>query len=130
MAFVAAALVATVLIVGAVFLRGDSNGSAAAFPPVNLKGIPQSGNVLGSSSAHVTLIEYADPQCPACRLYTETIVPTVVNDYVRPGKIDTEYRGFPFIGPDSVKGVPLPSGSRRAGEVVEPGGGVLPVPGR
>lgn len=103
-AFLAAAFVAAVLILGAVLLRNDSNGAASGFPPVNLNGIPQSGNVLGSPSAKVTLIEYADPQCPACRLYTQMILPTVVNDYVRPGKIDTQFRGFPFIGPDSVKG--------------------------
>ena len=49
------------------------------------------------------MIEYADPQCPACRLYTEEFFPTLVDDYVRPGKVKTEFRGFPFIGDDSVK---------------------------
>lgn len=96
---------AVVLVAGALLLRNDESTSAAsAAPVVDLKGIPQSGSVLGSPSAKVTLIEYADPQCPACRLYTETIFPTVVNEYVRPGKVATEFRGFPFIGDDSVKG--------------------------
>ena len=72
-------------------------------PVVNLSGIPQDGSVLGSPDATVTLIEWADPQCPACRLYTEEFFPTVVNEYVRPGTVDTEFRGFPFIGEDSVK---------------------------
>jgi protein-disulfide isomerase len=96
---------AVVLVAGALFLRNDeSTPAASGIPVVDLKGIPQSGSVLGSPSAKVTLIEYADPQCPACRFYTETIFPTVVNDYVRPGKVATEFRGFPFIGDDSVKG--------------------------
>ena len=96
---------AVVLVAGALLLRNDeSTPAASAAPVVDLKGIPQSGSVLGSPSAKVTLIEYADPQCPACRLYTETIFPTVVNEYVRPGKVATEFRGFPFIGDDSVKG--------------------------
>jgi len=51
----------------------------------------------------VLMIEYADPQCPACRLYTEQFFPTLVNEYVRPGKVKVEFRGFPFIGDDSVK---------------------------
>jgi protein-disulfide isomerase len=59
--------------------------------------------VLGNPAAQVTLIEYADPQCPACRFYSEDMFPAVVDEYVRPGKVANEFRGFPFIGPDSVK---------------------------
>ena len=51
----------------------------------------------------MTLIEYADQQCPACRVYTEEFFPTFVAEYVRPGKVNAEFRGFPFIGDDSVK---------------------------
>ena len=61
----------------------------------------------GDSSAPdatVMLIEWADPQCPGCRFYTEEFLPTVVDEYVRPGRLNTQFRGFPFIGDDSVKG--------------------------
>jgi protein-disulfide isomerase len=104
-AFGIAIAAAVVLVAAAVLLRnGDSTPAATATPVVDLQGIPQAGSVLGSPSAKVTLIEYADPQCPGCRLYTETIFPTLVNEYVRPGKVATEFRGFPFIGEDSVTG--------------------------
>jgi len=96
---------AVALVVVALLLRNDDSTSPAiAEPVVALNGIPQDGSVLGSPSAKVTLIEYADPQCPACRLYTESMFPTVVDEYVRPGKVATEFRGFPFIGEDSVTG--------------------------
>jgi protein-disulfide isomerase len=96
---------AVALVALALLLQNDqSTPPATATPVVDLGGIPQHGSVLGSPSATVRLIEYADPQCPACRLYTESMFPTVVNEYVRPGKVDTEFRGFPFIGDDSVKG--------------------------
>jgi len=96
---------AAVLVAVALLLQNaESTASASATPVVDLQGIPQSGSVLGSPSAKVMLIEYADPQCPACRLYTETIFPTVVKQYVRPGKVATQFRGFPFIGDDSVTG--------------------------
>ena len=100
------AIAATVaLVVAAVLLRnGNSTPAATATPVVDLQGIPEAGSVLGSPSANVTLIEYADPQCPACRRYTESIFPTVVDEYVRPGRVATEFRGFPFIGEDSVSG--------------------------
>jgi protein-disulfide isomerase len=33
------------------------------------KGIPQSGTTLGRASAPVTMVEYIDLQCPACRRF-------------------------------------------------------------
>jgi protein-disulfide isomerase len=49
----------------------------------------------------VTLIEYADLQCPACRAFGETVLPTIIDQYVRPGDVKAEFRGISFIGPDS-----------------------------
>lgn len=95
----AVALVAVALL----FRSNSSTPPATVTPVVDLGGIPQAGRVLGSPNARVTLIEYADAQCPACRAYTEELFPTVVDEYVRPGKVKNEYRGFPFIGDDSVK---------------------------
>ena len=103
LAFAVAIAAAAALVFVAVFLRDDSSAPpATATPVVDLSGIPQAGRVLGPPDAQVTLIEYADAQCPGCRFYTEEIFPTVVDEYVRPGRINTEFRGFPFIGPDSV----------------------------
>ena len=104
-AFAVAIGAAAALIAVALLLRNDSSTPPpSATPVVDLAGIPQDGAVLGSPNAGVTLIEYADPQCPGCRAYTENFFPTVVDAYVRPGKVDTELRGFPFIGSDSVQG--------------------------
>lgn len=103
-AFAAAALAAVALIVVALVLRNDGDTAAPTpSPSVDLAGIPQDDRVLGNPAAIATLIEYADPQCPACRIYSEGLFPTVVDEYVRPDKIANEFRGFPFIGPDSVK---------------------------
>lgn len=102
-AFAVAIGAAVALVAVALIARSDSTPAVTENPVVNLNGIPQDGSVLGSPDARVTLLEWADPQCPACRLYTEEFFPTVVDEYVRPGKINTEFRGFPFIGEDSVK---------------------------
>jgi protein-disulfide isomerase len=83
--------------------RGGSSAAPTEDPVVDLSGIPQEGRVLGSPRASVTVIEWADPQCPACRVYTEDFFPTMVDEYVRPGTVNTEFRGFPFIGDDSVR---------------------------
>lgn len=103
LAFAGATAVAVALIVVAVLFRSGSDAPPPfATPAVELTGIPQDDRLLGNPNARVSLIEYADPQCPGCRFYTEEVFPSVVTEYVEPGKVKTEFRGFPFIGPDSV----------------------------
>jgi protein-disulfide isomerase len=68
------------------------------------KGIPQSGNVLGSAKAPVTMIEYIDLQCSACRSFETEIMPSVIPKYVRTGKVKVEARPIVAIGADSERG--------------------------
>ncbi len=76
-------------------------GGAEAFQL--LGGIPQSGFNLGSTKAPLTLVEFADLQCPVCKQYTTDVFPTLVRQYVRTGKLRMQLRLQSFIGPDSVK---------------------------
>jgi protein-disulfide isomerase len=57
--------------------------------------------VLGKPNAPVTLIEFADLQCPYCEQYAMGVLPTIVREYVRTGKVKLEFRGLAFLGPDS-----------------------------
>jgi protein-disulfide isomerase len=77
----------------------DASASTALF-----KGIPQHGNVLGRPNAPVTMVEYIDLQCPICREFETTVMPTIVPRYVRSGKVRLIARPIAFIGPDSVRG--------------------------
>jgi protein-disulfide isomerase len=110
-----AGLVAVVVVVAAVLIlvsSGDNKNESAA-PAANaplrglketnamLKGIPQDGNALGEKNAPVTMIEYADYQCPFCRDYALETMPILINDYVRSGKLRMEFEPLTFIGPDS-----------------------------
>jgi protein-disulfide isomerase len=65
------------------------------------RGIPQKLNVLGNPNAPVTMIEFADLQCPFCRDYTLNALPAIVEEYVRPGKVKLVFGGMSFLGPDS-----------------------------
>jgi protein-disulfide isomerase len=76
---------------------------AAAVTQV-FKGIPQQGNVLGKASAPVTMVEYVDLQCPVCRAFETEVMPTIIDRYVRTGKVKVEARTIAFIGPDSDRG--------------------------
>jgi protein-disulfide isomerase len=64
-------------------------------------GIPQHGAVLGSPDARVTLVEYADLQCPYCGEFARDTLPTLVQDYVRTGRVRVVFRGLAFVGPES-----------------------------
>jgi protein-disulfide isomerase len=66
-----------------------------------LRGIPQQGPALGDPDAPVTLVEYADLQCPYCAQWATATLPTLVRDYVRTGHVRLVFRGLAFIGPDS-----------------------------
>jgi len=65
-------------------------------------GIPQQGLVLGSPKAPMTMIEYIDLQCPGCRAFETGVLPSIVPEFVRTGKVKIEARPIAFIGPDSI----------------------------
>src|SRR5438128_6352919 len=66
--------------------------------------IPEHGNVLGSPKAPVTMVEYVDLQCPHCRDFEATVMPTIVQRFVRTGKLKIEARAIAIIGSDSIRG--------------------------
>jgi len=49
----------------------------------------------------VTLVEYADLQCPYCAQWARAALPTVVSEYVRSGRVRLVFRGLAFLGADS-----------------------------
>ena len=65
------------------------------------RGIPQDGITLGSPDAPVTLVEYADLQCPYCAQWARDTFPAIVDEYVRAGRVRVVLRGLSFLGPDS-----------------------------
>jgi protein-disulfide isomerase len=109
-----AALIALAVIPVAIVLAVTGNKSSSSTSPKNtttlpgaadvtrlFKGIPQQGNVLGSPSAPATLVEYIDLQCPVCRDFETTVMPSVISRYVRTGKLKVVARPIAFLGPDS-----------------------------
>jgi protein-disulfide isomerase len=76
---------------------------AATAEPSPFAGIEQQGAALGSPSAPVTLVEYADLQCPYCAQWARDALPTLIEDYVKPGRLRIVFNGLAFIGADSDK---------------------------
>ena len=59
-----------------------------------LRGLPQSGDVLGRPAAPVTLQYFGDLQCPVCRSFTIGALPSIVQKWVRGGLLKVEYRSL------------------------------------
>src|SRR3954466_13042367 len=108
----AAVAIATILIAASqVSARGAEQQATAATPseprvsPPGTSfaaGISQHGAALGSPSAPLTLVEYADLQCPYCGQWSRKTLPVLVRRFVRRGTLRIVFRGLAFIGPDSL----------------------------
>jgi protein-disulfide isomerase len=109
----AAALIA-VSVLGA---RGGQSASAEELSGNDaatlLQGIPQRGSTLGRPTAPVTLVEFADLQCPYCAQWSQQAFAEIVRDYVRPGKVRIVFGGLAFIGPDSERALRFASAAGR-----------------
>lgn len=100
------AALAAIIVLLVVLLAGGSSGDGGgdrkpAATKSGLKGIPQSGIALGAPDAPVTMVEFADLQCPFCAEYHRNVFPTLLKRYVRTGKLRLELRLLRFLGPDS-----------------------------
>ena len=100
------AALALVVVVIAVVVAGSGGGGShkSASPAATesaLKGVPQSDIALGSPKAPVTMVEFADLQCPFCAQYHRDVFPTLLKRYIRTGKLRVELHLLRFIGSDS-----------------------------
>ena len=72
--------------------KGAKLASTEAAVSTLLKGIPQSGNTLGSPTAPVTLTYYGDLECPICQDFTlNGGFGQLVQNEVRQGKVKVVY---------------------------------------
>jgi protein-disulfide isomerase len=114
----AAALAAIVVAVAAIVSSGG-----AADPKVKpvesslFSGIPERNGVLGDPSAKVTVTEFLDLQCPICAEASKRTLPTLINDYVRTGKVKLQARTLHFIGADSVRAARMAAGAEQQGKL-------------
>ncbi len=99
-----------VVVIIVVILAATSGGGGTSKVPTKVKpgeknaavikvekeigGIPQKGNILGSPKAPVTLVYFGDLECPICKDFTLGALPTLIQKYVRTGKLRVEYRNL------------------------------------
>jgi protein-disulfide isomerase len=65
---------------------------------INLKSNTQ---FLGNADAKVTVVEFADYQCPYCEKWYSDIMPQLKSQYINTNKIKFVYQDLAILGPDS-----------------------------
>ena len=120
-----AILLAGVIIAGAVMYSGggrtaeapDADGQAAAVATSEdakmLLDAEPGDFVLGNPEAPVTLVEFADFQCPFCGKYFKETLPRVKDAYIKTGQVKFIFRDFAFLGEESFRAA---EAARCAGE--------------
>jgi len=96
-----------VVIIAIILIATGSGGSKNAPAPKSaaaktassevvslLQGIPQSTITLGHSGAPVTIQYFGDLECPFCKQFTLSALPTIIKKYVRTGKVKIEYHSM------------------------------------
>ena len=78
--------------------ESDEEATLDKQPPID--GQP----TLGDSDAPVTVVEFGDFKCPACKVWGEDIFPQLISDYVDTGKVKFSYVNVLFHGEESELG--------------------------
>ncbi len=72
----------------------------AKLEPANIH-LPSNAPFLGSKDAKVTIIEYADFQCPFCKEFQDKVFPELKTKYIDTGKANFYFQDFSFLGDES-----------------------------
>ncbi|HDR3890116.1 TPA: DsbA family protein [Bacillus cereus] len=97
-------LITTLIIFAAVtaFVVMDKKEEKATGNKV-MKELPSVGNqpTLGKEDAQVSIVEFGDYKCPACKAWGERILPQLQKDYIDTGKVKFSYVNVLFHGEES-----------------------------
>ena len=81
----------------------QTGGNQPGQPAVNVKDVKITATdpIIGKTGAPVTLVYWFDYQCPFCKQFEEVTLPTLLDKYVKTGKLKIVMKDFPFLGNDS-----------------------------
>ncbi len=113
--FAALGAIALAVVGGVIALQAISSGSS----DIPARVATGEGRVLGDPNAPVTVIEYADFQCPVCKRAESDIVSRIEREYVEQRLVKIEFRMFPFLGQESWDAAQAAEAAREQGKFWE-----------
>lgn len=95
---VIAVILLAIILVGN-FSGGSSNNSSGegSGESLNTSGQP----LKGDEEAPVTVVEFGDYKCPACKDFHESVVPEIESQFIDSGDAAFHYVHYPFLSEDS-----------------------------
>lgn len=81
-------------------MKSDTTNNVSFDKQPSIEGQP----VLGDPDAPVTVVEFGDFKCPACKAWSQNFYPQLVKDYVETGKVKFAYINVLFHGEESKLG--------------------------
>jgi protein-disulfide isomerase len=91
--------------------------SASSTTNALVAGVPEHNGVLGNPNAPYTVTEYLDLQCPICKAASTQVLPSLIDDYIKTGKVKLQARTLHFIGDDSTAAAEFAAGAGRQGKL-------------
>lgn len=96
--------VLSLMILGAFIYLGNNGKQAAVSGDGSIDMAKLAGEdspAMGSADAPVTIVEFADFQCPFCGRFTKDAFSQIKSQYIDTGKVKFVYRNFAFLGLES-----------------------------
>jgi protein-disulfide isomerase len=111
--------VAVVAVVIAIVATSSGSSKAVEKPATatTTAAVQEHNGVLGDPKAPVTITEYLDLQCPICKEAAASELPTLIDNYVKTGKVKLQARTLHFIGDDSTKAAKIAAGAEQQGKL-------------
>lgn len=75
--------------------------TGSTLKPADMQALGQNAPMLGDPRAPVTVVEFADYQCPFCGRFYQTTEKSIIDTYVKTGKVKFVFRDFAFLGEES-----------------------------
>ncbi|WP_035177704.1 DsbA family protein [Alkalihalobacterium bogoriense] len=96
--FFSTIIVLAVISIGVIWYNSNAQTSEIKFEtPPSAEGQP----TLGAQNAAVTVVEFGDFKCPACKSWGEGVFPALITDYIVTGQVKFVYINTNFHGEES-----------------------------